>query len=817
MRILSLYIDKWYIVGAVIDGTNKMPLSLCNAEDRIWLYFYSNNTTNTVKYSLSYKDEALAGDKGYYADVFELLPDYKEYHYEKYGACKKMSDIFADADIFADLWKSYGDGSNIPVYVSFSEDIDLVARGIFLNKLKNERFDVLQYTLPIERLVLEYLTRHGKITDDDNKVLVVNGCNENLRYSIYNLQHNALSVVSQKCEPGYGVDCRKQAIVEEVMEYLQADTHFLTGANDEWQEEMLYLSQFSDLWLKKIDSSSSTAPVALGNIHFKKQANNEVPVVVSAYNLNDRTKNIMGKLTGKIVYMIRESGILLHQISNIVFLGDVFSNRAFTDSLQQKIGIPSDNVALVSELTLPETVAVYDKWEKKAFDEEKKKFLETTRNKYIQDRKKYVEQQTQDLKRKAQTSEEEGRLQDALEGYEQVLKIDGNDKFSSTRIEAIRYQMEQNRKIREKIDCLLEKVHQSFLASDFTDAIRNCDDILRLQNDNADAKKMKEDAEEVLKRKELLERYIDNMEELIMESRFFDASNILQKVDALNVNDIRLKEIRDKIETGIAKLQSQVRDKSLAYETAFQAGDYQQCLRLCDELLTIGADSSVWSKNRQVVTEKIRQEQIFQDNYELARKARLEHEWNKVVEYAEKALAEKNNSELNGWIDEARESLSNEELTRKQEEFNLAFVNERWNRVVELYNSNEVLRKKYSNSKMYDKAKRVLKGSSRISIPVGIHQIYYNEGTKNPQIELTKMNPVNSENPIRVKKNRPQPTRPIVSSRPQAKKKDATTMVRNANIAYQRQNNIPSSDRHDENNKNTTHTQNKKVINKPKR
>lgn len=632
MKILSLYVDKWYIVGAVTDGANKTPLSLSNAEDRIWLYFYSNNTTNTVKYSLSYKDEALAGEKGYYADVFDLLPDYKEYHYEKYGACKKMSDIFTDADIFADLRKSYGDGSNVPVYISFSEDIDLVAREIILKALKDERFDALQYTLPIENLALEYLMRHGKITNDDNNVLVVNGCNENLRYSIYNLQQNALSVVSQKCEPGYGVDSRKQAVVEEVMEYMQADTHFLTGANDEWQEEMLYLSQFANLWLEKIDNTSDTAPVALGNIHFKKQANNEVPVVVSAYNLNDRTKNIIGKLTGKIVDMIRESGILLHQISNIVFLGDVFSNRAFTDSLQQKIGVPSDNVTLISELTLPDIVAVYDKWEKKAFDEEKKKFLETARNKYVQDRKIYVEQQTQDLKRKAQMFEEEGRLQDALEGYEQVLRIDGSDIFSKTRIEAIRHQMEQNRKIKEQIVELLEKARQSFLASDFADAIRNCDDILRLQNENGDAKKMKEDAENLMKRRRLLDEYIDNMEELIMESRFFDASNILQKVDALNVNDIRLKEIRDKIESGIAKLQSQVRDKSLAYETAFQAGDYQQCLRLCDELLTIGADSSVWSKNRQVVTEKIRQEQIFQDNYELARKARLEHKWNKVVE-----------------------------------------------------------------------------------------------------------------------------------------------------------------------------------------
>ena len=800
-----------------MDGANRTPLSLSNAEDRIWLYFYSNSTTNAVKYSLSYKDEALAGENGYYADVFELLPDYKEYHYEKYGARKNMSEIFTDAEIFSDIRKSYGnDSNNIPVYVSFSEDIDLVARGIFLETLENERFDVLQYTLPIENLVLEYLIRHGNIADDDRKVLVVNACNENLRYSIYDLHSNAMSVVSQKCEPGYGVDSRIQAIVEEVMEYMQADTHFLTGANDEWQEEMLYLSQFANLWLRKIDSSSDTAPVALGNIHFKKQANNEVPVVVSSYNLNDRTKNIIEKLTGKIVDMIRESGILLHQISNIVLLGDVFSNRAFTDSLQQKIGVTSENVALFSELLLPETVAVYDKWEKDAFDDEKKKFLETARNKYTQDRKKYVEQQTQELKKKAQAAEEDGRLQDALDGYEQILRIDGNDKFSKTRIEAIRHQMEQNRKIKEQIDGLLEKARQSFLASEFTDAIRNCDDILRLQNDNADAKKIKEDAEDVLKRRELLERYIDKMDKLIMESRFFDARSILQKVDELNINDIRLKEIRDKIDAGISDLQSQVQNKGLAYETAFQAGDYQQCLRLCGELLTMGADSSVWTENRQLVKEKIRQEQIFQDNYELARKARLEHEWNKVVEYAEKALAEKNDSEINGWIVEARESLINEDLKHKQEEFNLAFVNEQWNKVVELYNSNEFLHKKCSNSKMYDKARRILRGGG-ISTPVKTPSTTPGKGMENPQIDLGEKNPVNSENAVHGTNKRARSTRPNVFVRPKTKEADTKPKVQNTKKTHPRPNRVLLSDRLNRNDKDVENTQNIKITNKPKR
>lgn len=363
--------------------------------------------------------------------------------------------------------------------------------------------------------------------------------------------------------------------------------------------------------------------------------------------------------------MIKDSGVLLHQISNIVFLGDMFANHTFENSLRQKIGIAPDNVELLTELQMPEIVAVYDKWDENAFDEEKKKFADSASEKYIQDRKRYVEQQTRDLKNKAQVAENEGRLQDATDIYEQILRIDGNDRFAKTRIEAIRSQIEQIERVRKQIEDFLEKARQSFQVGDLTEAIRNCDEILRLQSDNVDAKKIKADAEDVLNRRELLEQYIGEMDKLIKDGRFYDARNILPKVDALNINDARLKEIRDKIDAGITNIEIQIREKCIAYETAFQAGDYQQCLRLCDELLAIGADSSVWTENRHVVMEKMRQEQIFQDNYKLAREARLNGEWNKVVEYAEKALKIKDDDEAKSMLQEANIRLS--EIFKKKQ------------------------------------------------------------------------------------------------------------------------------------------------------
>ncbi len=806
MKILSLYIDKWYIVGTVMDGANNTPLSLSNAEDRIWLYFYSNSTTNAVKYSRGYKDKALAGEKGYYADVFDLLPDYKEYHYEKYGARKKMSEIFADADIFDDLKKSIGDEATIPVYLAFSDDVDIVAQHLFIEKLKSEQFDVLQHTLPIERLALEHLVRHGKMAGNGGNALIVNACNENLRYSIYCFGADKFTKVSQKCEPGYGVDSRKQAVVEEVMDFLQAYTHFLTGAEDERSDEMLYLSQFADLWLKKIDSSSSAAPVALGNIHFRKQPNNDVPVTVSAANLNDRTKNIVGKLTGKIVDLIKESQLLLPQISNVVFLGDMFSNHTFAEFLQKKIGIATNKMEFFRESELSEIVASYDKWGENAFEEEQKRFVEEARKKYVQDRKNYVELQTHDLKEEAQIAENKGLWQDAIDKYERVLRIDSDDAFSKARISAIQSQIEQDEKNRKRIEEFLEKARENFRANDFDAALQNCNEVLHIQPQNDDARKIKEDAESIQRRQKQMETYIAQMKEHLTACRFFDAGNVLQKADDLRINDVRLKDLRNQIENGIVKLKAEVEEKTNAYEVAFRSEDYEQCIRLCDELLAIGADCAKWTKERRLVADKQQQEQRFQDNYKLARQARTERSWNALIDYAQKALDIKECPELREWVKEAENSQANEELSRIQEEFNMAFANEHWNQVVDLYQEHEFLKAKCSNSTMFHKAKRFIKlGATPVAM------------VDSPEKEkVPSADSVDSPQKTQKGPKRPLGTRPNVTCRPpRTERNDTESKVNDNKTEEVRVNHIQTNDTLGA--KSGIGIHQKKFINKPKR
>ena len=48
MTTLSIYVEKWYIVGAVCVDNVPHVIELPNKEDRIWLYFYEDVANDLV-------------------------------------------------------------------------------------------------------------------------------------------------------------------------------------------------------------------------------------------------------------------------------------------------------------------------------------------------------------------------------------------------------------------------------------------------------------------------------------------------------------------------------------------------------------------------------------------------------------------------------------------------------------------------------------------------------------------------------------------------------------------------------------------------
>ena len=70
MKSLALYIDKWYIVGAVnTDGITRL-VNLPNREDRIWLYFYEDVANDEISYGKGFQSKFRNNEPHYYGDVF---------------------------------------------------------------------------------------------------------------------------------------------------------------------------------------------------------------------------------------------------------------------------------------------------------------------------------------------------------------------------------------------------------------------------------------------------------------------------------------------------------------------------------------------------------------------------------------------------------------------------------------------------------------------------------------------------------------------------------------------------------------------------
>ena len=345
---------------------------------------------------------------------------------------------------------------------------------------------------------------------------------------------------------------------------------------------------------------------------------------------------------------------------------------------------------------------------------------------------------------------------------------------------------------------------------------------MRIQNDNAEAKQIKENAETALKRKQILEDSIKKMNDLILEGQFYDARNILQKVDSQNLNDARLRDIRESIEHGISRLESQVTERTVAYNDARKANDLKLCLRLCEELITIGAESRKWSEIKQSLIEEIKQEQRYQDNFDLARKARLNQNWHELIEYAQKALSVRDEKELHGWIAEAKDAINREKVDQVQELFSKSYADGQWDKVIELYDEHTSLHQKSSNSSMYSNAKRFRKNAVHAPRPTP------------PPVKPKEPVEKTVDTPTQRRTPRPGPSRPNVASRPKVEKQltsKTNAVEKTQPIQGRPRVNRPQRDLNTTEKKETekavgttpdietsnNSTSNKRIINKPKR
>ena len=221
MKALSLYVDKWFITVAVnLDG-NVIPLALPNGEDRIWLFFHEDTANNRIVYGKTYENNYRNKEPHYFGDIFPLIES-DENHFTRYdNRPEEMREIFKVANIFSHLHDAIQEDGEVDTYISFSTDISDIARLKFLQELKEAKFNVIESVARISQLGLEETKKRGIFTTPGTYLALV-ATNDNLHLSLYKLTENLFVRVDETTLLGFGLDVRKRALIESVVEKHQS-------------------------------------------------------------------------------------------------------------------------------------------------------------------------------------------------------------------------------------------------------------------------------------------------------------------------------------------------------------------------------------------------------------------------------------------------------------------------------------------------------------------------------------------------------------------------------------------------------------------
>lgn len=723
MKALSLYIDKWYIVGAVVDNNGSHPLSLPNAEERVWLYFYNDMEANRVRYSKSYKREALANAMNYYSDIFSLIPRCKEKNYKWYGSDKPMKTIFEDAGIFADLRGGFDEKEKMPTYIVFSSDICLESQSIFKDLLRENGFEIKQFVAHIEDLAVEYAYKRGKA--GHKYVLVANACNENLHYALYHQQEGQfIQVGNGKTLYGKGEDARKYAIVEQVIDIINAGSRLLSD-DEERQKEHQYLSQFADRWLSLIDDNDAKA-TPLGNICFSKQKNNRYPVSVLKSDIDKRTDAAVDEIVSEMVKIVEGSDIQNHEVSHVLLIGDSFDNGQFMLNLQKRFAISDDKFIHIHERELAPVVGIYRELPANSFNAEEKEFEENV--------KEEVEQTTQifrdslkNLKQSAEDAERRGEYDDALGYFREVLQLSPMDINIKEKIRNLENLIKENKEKSKRYNEHIAKANTAYDIKNWDEAISQCNQALREKPNSEEAIKLSKRIMEMKERYAKLEEYLVKIDTLVEHGDYDSAKKEIDKVSSLGLKDQRLVALNNKIKQIEAEKQKQIRKVSEALNSCLISHRYDEAMTHVNTLLNIDKEHcSIWNEK---ITE-IRQEQI-QGKLRLEKIASLKTQidiawassnWREVAVLCEKYLSKEENTEIKNIKEQAEEKLI---LRQQQVFFDKAVNMQDWQQVIDLDRAYPMLHHNTDNARIIKNARRLLslerrnKNTHTIEIPIG--------------------------------------------------------------------------------------------------
>lgn len=693
MKVLTLYVDKWYITGAVCSDGVPRIVQPRSRDDRFWLYFYEDTVNDKVVYGKNNKSHYHNRENHYYGDIFSLIVD-DEKTFTIYNAKKAMADIFKASGIISELREAAGAGEDtgrtVDVYLSFSKDVSYGARRVFINNvLEQEGFAVKESAAHIEHLALEYAVRHKQLSDE-GCYITLNACNENLVYSIYKYEKGLFLRENEKSLDGYGTDLRGRAILESVVNSINRSEHFLQNPED-FEREYVRLAQNVDAWITRLNNAKPGRPVKIPGVSLSVNIDKTYSPVILKKDIDERTAASVDNIIREIAVSVKEKNITGEQIKGIVFIGDTFTNKQFTEALKGRYILPDDRYVRYSLKDLPGIVAVYTVMDCAQFSaaaknisakgeaelkkteeakEEARKKAEADRQAKEREEKKRAEQEK---KLRYENAMEEADAAYRKEDYaamkdwadEALKNVPGDAEAMQKKEEAMNLLSEQRVRQEQYRDTIM-KAKDSLQEGRWQDALSQSEQALAYMKDSAEAKRIKTEA----KRRIILAGKIDmglSRADLLMSQRqYAKALDELQAVAALDKGNAVVKEKAAEARRLLDENLSTIKKLRADCDKAKAAGRMDEAVKACRALAEADTDNyQQWlAEAERLKAEKEKAEaaeRLWKELSDKAWAANFNEQWGDTVKYAAEALKINKDDKLEACLRKAKEKLHAQE------------------------------------------------------------------------------------------------------------------------------------------------------------
>lgn len=659
-----LYVDRRYVIGAqCIEGIPK-SIVLPNHEERIWLYFFEDIDHDKIVYGKNNESHYLNNEPHYFGDVFPKILDSRN-EFTRFRRKKALREIFHDSGIFDDLRKSFSSEQDIDTFVSFSTDIPLAARSVFLEELSEAGFSIKISVARIEHLALENAMNKNEIVDD-GQYLVLNAYNETLHYSLYDHSGGLFVRMDEDKMEGLGADLRGRALIEEVVKKANIGNHYLT--KERFELECQRMTQlFLGKWLIKLDNAKQNIPFAIDNVWFAVAPNNKQTIQIKKKDIDDHTKGIVDEIVKVLGRFVAKSGDK-EKLKGLILLGDTFSNSMFEKALNEQFNFASKPIVRHRISGIKEIISTYLNIDCEQFSADTKKFS----NNAAAERKRIENAIREEEERiKADKEQEERELKERaaydaekmynvemqgvneyemakdyvrmLESCEAALKHKPNDSEAlKKKKEAERFIAQEDVKS-EQYNTAIKKAKECFDAGQYKEALFYSESALTLRPDSSEAKRIRDNSQNVLNAQARIEKFSTRADLFIGQKLYEQAISELQKILTIDSDNKVAKKKLNEIKNIQQKAQKEIDDLLKQLREAESNGEYEDAVSICKKLrLADSSNISTWEDKIKRLKEdfekKTREKELLSELREKTNSAVFEERWGNVVELCKESL-----------------------------------------------------------------------------------------------------------------------------------------------------------------------------------